>query len=179
MASDEAIRRVATAGLGVCLLAFVGAAALVLSPALRARLGGGAALPAPYGIGERIDVSPTIYSGAPLTLLIFGRSTCSACEASVPSYREAVAAARGRDIPAWFLTPLADLDPERLFAQRLGIDLNRVVHVEPATLRLQTVPVLALVDRHGTLRHIWTSVPDDVRHGEILKALAAAGSGSQ
>ncbi len=165
----------ATVGLGVCLLAFVGASALVLSPEVRNRLGVGGGPPDAYAVGDRIGVSPDIYTGAPLTLLVFGRSTCSACEASVAAYHEAVNIARQRNIPAWFLTPLIDLDPERIFAQRLGIDVQRVLHVSPASARLQTVPALILVNRHGIVQHVWMSRPDESRRLEILRTLGDAG----
>ena len=132
MAQDEVVRRISTAVLVVCLTASLVAAGLVLSPRLRTWVGLGPVPAAPaYVAGDTIDVPADIFRERPLTLIVFGRSTCPACQASVPAYHAAVAAAAERSIHSWLVTPLSELAPERVFARALGIEADRVLHIPP------------------------------------------------
>lgn len=63
-----------------------------------------------------------LYGLSDQTLLVFARSTCSACRRAAPFLQTAVDQARAADIPAWLVTAERDLSPEQDYAGTLGIE---------------------------------------------------------
>lgn len=172
--SDTFIRRLSTSVVVVFLLALAGTVALVVSPSLRERAGvGPAAEPAPYAVGDRVDVDAASYATAPLTLILFARSTCAACQRSADFHKQVVAAGKARGVPAVLVTPSAEVEAERAYADGLGIAAARVHEAPPGSIKLRAVPALMVVDTSGLIRHVWFGAPDAAAQTTILSAVTA------
>src|SRR5580704_15593322 len=93
-------------------------------PAIRQRLG----LPqtktaASYAVGDRIDVPANLYDSSSATLLVFARSTCSACEAAKPTFATLTAElGRKSSTHVLMIIGTAQAPEELAYAKALGLD---------------------------------------------------------
>lgn len=153
----------------VCLLALVGTVALVVSPALRTNVGvGPASEPPPYAAGDRVDIETAAYTSSPVSLILFARSTCPACQRSSDFYRQVVAEGKTHGVSTVLVTPSTDSAAERLYAEDLGISGGQVYQALPGSIKLRAVPALMVVDASGLIRHVWFGAPDAATQSAIL-----------
>lgn len=146
--------------------------ALVVSPSLRTRVGiGPAAEPPPYAAGDHADVDAAAYASSPVSLLLFARSTCPACQRSSDFYRQVVAAGKAQGVPTVLVTPSTDAAAERVYAESLGISETQVYQALPGSIKLRAVPALMMVDASGRIRHVWFGAPDAGAQTTILDAV--------
>jgi hypothetical protein len=168
VALEDLTRRGTSLFIVACFTSLVLTGALVVSADLRRWVGiGPQPEPPAYAVGEPIDIDGAVYRDHPLTIVVFGRSTCPACQRAGAFYRELIADAATRGIPAWLATPLPDMATETVFAAELGVPGTHVLHTPPGSIKLRSVPALAIVDRGGLVRHIWFADPDDERRAAI------------
>lgn len=173
--SDTVVHRLSTAVVVVCLVVLAGTAALVVSPALRQWAGIGPAVDPPaYAVGDRVDIDTAAYQASPLSLVLFARSTCAACQRSADFHKQVVAAGVAHGVPTVLVTPLDDLEAERVYAADLGIAATRVYLAPPGSIKLRSVPALMVVDASGVIRHVWFGAADASTQTTILAAVAAA-----
>lgn len=173
--SDAFVRRLSTTVVAVCVLALTGTIALVVSPSLRARVGvGPASEPPPYAAGDQVDIDPAAYGSSPLTLVLFARSTCSACQRSAGFHKQVIDAGRTHGIPTVLATPSTDADAERVYAEGLGITAAHIFQALPGSIKLRAVPALMIVERSGVIRHVWFGAPDTDTQATILAAVTAS-----
>lgn len=162
----------------VCLLALAGTVALVVSPSLRARVGVGPAIDGPaYAVGDRVDIDAASYNSSPVSVILFARSTCAACQRSADFHKQVVAAGRTFGIPTVLVTPSTDAAAERVYAEGLGITSANVHQAPPGSIKLRSVPALMVVDRSGLIRHVWFGAPDAATQTAILAAVSAFDAG--
>ena len=160
----------------VCLLALAGTVALVVSPSLRARMGvGPGSEPPPYTAGDHVDIDAAAYSSSPVSLILFARSTCPACQRSSDFHKQVVTAGQTRGVPTVLVTPSTDADAERVYAESLGIAAARVYRALPGSIKLRAVPALMVVDTSGLIRHVWFGAPDAATQITIMAAVTALG----
>jgi len=160
--------------MAVCLLGLAGTLALVLSPSLRERVGvGPVAEPPPYAVGDRVDVESAAYATSPVSLVLFARSTCAACQRSSSFHTQVVATGRTHGVPTVLVTPSTDAEAERVYAEGLGIAATAVYLAAPGAIKLRAVPALMVVDAAGLIRHVWFGAPDAATQTTILEAVAA------
>ncbi len=172
--SDAFVRRLSTTIVVVCLLALVTTLAFVVSPSLRSRLGVGPSVEQPpYAAGDQVDIEATTYASSPLSLILFARSTCAACQRSSDFHRQVVAAGTSHGIPTILVTPSTDAHAERVYADGLGIAAERVYPSAPGSIKLRAVPALMVVDATGLIRHVWFGAPDPATETTILAAVTA------
>jgi hypothetical protein len=172
--TDAFVHRLSTVVVGVCLLVLSGTTALVVSPAMRQWIGvGPGSQPPAYAPGDLVDINAEAYQASPVSLVLFARSTCPACQRSADFHTQVVAAGRTRGIPSVLMTPSEDLDTERAYANRLGIAATDVHRVPPGSIKLRSVPALMVVDRAGLIRHVWFGAPDAAAQTTILAAVTA------
>lgn len=175
--SDAFIRRLSTTVVVVCLLALAGTVALVVNPSLRARVGvGPAPEPPPYAVGGHVDIETAAYSSSPVSLILFARSTCAACQRSADFHRHVVAAGKTHGFPTVLVTTSTDAPAERVYAEGLGIAGTRVYQARPGSIRLRAVPALMVVESSGLIRHVWFGAPDAATQTTILAAVTALAS---
>lgn len=157
-----------------CLLALAGTLTLVVSPSLRARVGIGPAIePPPYAVGDRVDIESEAFTSAPVSLVLFARSTCAACQRSSDFHKNVVATGKTRGVPTVLITPSTDGEAERMYAEGLGIAATRVYQSLPGSIKLRSVPALMVVDNSGLIHHVWFGAPDAATQATILAAVTA------
>lgn len=172
--SDEVAQRLSTIVVVVCLLALAGTLALVVSPSLRARVGVGPAFePPPYAAGDHVDIDTAAYASSPLSLILFARSSCPACQRSADFHKQVVAAGKTHGFPTVLVTPSTDADAERVYAEGLGIPGVQIYQAAPGSIKLRAVPALMVVDTSGLIRHVWFGAPDAATQTTILAAVTA------
>jgi hypothetical protein len=150
----EFVGRLALAVSIGCMVLLVGTVVVLTTPSLRARF---RSTPAPaYRVGDQIDVPARFYEGATTTLLIFARSSCSACEGARPVLTDLVAAMRSRSKAGVRFLPTDGLSPaDADFARALGLDDSQIAPVDIKSLRLRVVPTVVVVDQQGIVRSAW------------------------
>lgn len=172
--NDAFVRRLSTTVVVVCVLALTGTMALLVSPSLRARVGvGPASEPPAYAVGDHVDIDPAAYGSSPLSLILFARSTCPACQRSSDFHKQIIAAGKTHGVPAVLVTPSTDANAERLYAEGLGIATSQVFQALPGSIKLRSVPALMLVDTSGLIQHVWFGAPDADTQTTILAAVTA------
>jgi len=172
--SDAFVQRLSTVVVVVCLVVLSGTTALVVSPAMRQWLGvGPGAQPPAYAVGDLVDINAEIYRASPVSLVLFARSTCPACQRSADFHKHVVAAGKTYGIPSVLMTPSEDVAAERVYAEGLGIAATDVHRVPTGSIKLRSVPALMVVDRAGLIRHVWFGAPDATTQATILGAVTA------
>lgn len=147
--ADRSLRVIVTVVGAVLIFASLAlVAAFAFPPVKRALVGSSNAA---YAVGERIDVDRALYAKTPFTVLLFARSTCRACVLSKPLMAAVVAALHGKATVRLVLA-MPDASEDSLeFAREIGLSSDAVVTVKPGTLRLRTVPTIAVVSQSGII----------------------------
>ena len=159
-AKERIIQRAAFLAAVVCTLTVAVTTAAAFAPAIRTWAGWRSRAEVSYPVGRGTDVPPATYAGAPFTLLIFARSDCGVCEQVKPWLAAAVAAAgREPSVRVVVLATGAHAADDVRFAGELGVDPDHVVSVAGTGLRVNIVPTVVLVDRHGLVRYSQEGAP--------------------
>ena len=128
--------------------------------------------PAAYVAGQQIDVPAAWYAGAPQTLIVFARASCTACERAQPFLKTLVGRMQGRG-GAMMAHPAGSEQDDRNFARSLGIDADRVM-ITPAGLRVKATPTIVIVNAHGTIVQAWEGAARTEVQAEMLKTVELA-----
>jgi len=174
--SDRLIRRLSTVGIVVCVAAVALTVASLAFPSLRSRLGFQPKRLPSYSAGERIDLPKDFYASSRLTLIVFARSTCGACQAAQPKLAAIASELAGSSIPTVLVTSGAASEQERSFATAMGIDDRHVVPFDLSTLRLQVVPTVVLVNTQGDVLFAMEGIPSDEQQQQLLRAARRSNS---
>jgi hypothetical protein len=129
-----------------------------------------AAKPA-YNAGERFDGPAEWYERNGVTLVIFGRASCAACEKAQPFLKSLVERMRGRAGVVLAHPPGAEAD-DVAYARSIGVADDRIRTVD-AGLRVHATPTLVLVDRTGAILDAWEGAGPPERQAAIVKAVEA------
>jgi hypothetical protein len=174
VATERLIGKVATAVTIGCVAVVAITVAALAMPSLRARLGFPPGRSASYSVGQRIDVPANLYDSSPLTLLVFARSSCSACQRAKPVFADI---ARRLSAPSsariLLVTSSTRHEDEVSYVRDLGLDESHLVTLDGAGLRLQVVPTLVLVDRLGEIHYASEGVPTAAQEDDLLRAVAS------
>jgi hypothetical protein len=172
--ADLLLRRAATAVTIGCVTVVAGSALLMAVPALRDRWGQSPPGNAGYRVGERIDLPATIHESFPLTLLLFTRAGCGACQAAKPAFAGLVAGLRDRPSIRTLMIVREGSEPEeREYLRAIGLDEDRLVGVDFRKLRLRRVPTIVLVDRRGEVQYALEGAPTALNQEDLLKVAAS------
>lgn len=130
-----------------------------------------------YEIGERLPATGAVdLSRTDHTFLLFLRSTCGYCTASMPFYAK-VAEARRQSPISISLTALSS-ESERVlqdYLQRHNVSLDALVSLSPADsrqYRVRGTPTIMLVDREGVVRKVWTGQLAAEAEREVLDLIS-------
>lgn len=127
-----------------------------------------------YVRGGQVDpVDGIDFHTADRSLLIFVRSTCSFCTASMPFYSRLVEAAVGStgrlQVAMLSTEPVATT---RRYIAAHQIDPDRVLVGQGANFKIAGTPTIVLVDAKGKVLRVWRGkVPEDVEANIIDVAL--------
>ena len=150
---------------------------LAAKPGLRAKLGLGPRATLSYAVGDRIDVPASVYDAAPVTILLFARSTCGVCQRAAPTFAAMFGSARANPRSSIrLISNGASHEDEVSYAHRVGLGEADMRAVDVTPLRLRLVPTLVLLDRQGTVRYASEGVPTAAQQDEfarVLKTMAA------
>lgn len=91
------------------------------------------------------------------SVLIFARSTCSACRAEVPVYRTLVMAAHDSGSFSVFLLSPEERGPATAFGREIGLAERYVVSGRSSALddRIRTVPTIVLLTAENVVQRVW------------------------
>ena len=148
------MRRV-TIAVTVFALCTVGAtSALVLSPTLRRLLGVEHAA-VDYVVGQRVDLPLDSFPAEERNLLLFVRGTCSACQNAVPALKQFIVDVSGRSgVSVRMVTSQLYAEDAPTFALRIGLSATQIMSIDMASLRLQRIPTLLVVNRAGVITRV-------------------------
>jgi hypothetical protein len=161
MNNDSLLERVVVGlALGAVAVVVVTATAL-FSPAVRRTVGLGAGAGPAYVAGDLVDVPPGLYNSRALTVLIFARSDCDACQRAAPAFAGLIS--RVHSIPGVgviLVVSVKEEDAGRGYAAQIGLQMSDVAKVDLGRLRLVEVPTVVLVDRQGHVLGAWKEPAD-------------------
>jgi hypothetical protein len=171
---DLLARRTATIVISTCV-AIVAASVFVLAvPGWRRALGLVAADGAVYGVGDRIDVPVSLYDSAPITLLVFTRSSCGICQRARPALATLAIALRDHaTVGVRMVVADGTQADERKYLHDIGLTDSHLAALDFRTLRLQRVPTTVLVDRSGQVLYSLEGEPSASDRMELLRLAAA------
>jgi hypothetical protein len=168
------IRRAAATATILCVAVVVGSLLLLAMPKWRRALGLATAGGPAYVIGDRIDVPAAFYNSSPLTLLLFTRAECAACQSAKPALVSLIVALRQHDDVRVTMVVSEGTEPaERGYLRELGLADDRLAAAKFTTLRLEHVPTMVLVDRRGDVRYSLEGAPSVVDQAELLRIAAS------
>jgi hypothetical protein len=162
--------RTLTTWTNVALLALLALTiGLVVYPGV-AGAGAGATQPAPpaYEVGSIIDTPADWHAEGAYTLMLFAQASCGACQRAQP-FLQQVVSEFGARVPVVLVSPGADQAGDAEFGASLGLHPDTIRRA-PAGLRARVTPTLVLVNRSGTILHVWEGVPPD-RQAAIRRTL--------
>jgi hypothetical protein len=126
--------------------------------------------PLPFTRGDQAEALPDLrYADAPMTLVLYLRSTCPYCSASMPFYRrlrEASGAGGGPRLVA--VSP----EPMNEFKAYLEKNQMNVDHIVASSLKPHPTPTLVLVDSAGIVRGVWLGQQSKDGEQEVLSSIA-------
>jgi len=157
--TERVVGRLTTVVTLVCVVTVGFTVLMLASPSIRTRLGLSTRRAVSYPLRSSIDVPAHLYQSAPLTLFVFGRSTCGACQAAKPAFLAISRELAATPTNMQFVTGQTDLDAELEYANEIGLATTQVVRMDLSALRLQVVPALVLVDRSGKVLFTKEGVP--------------------
>ena len=120
--------------------------------------------------GTNLSVPNVDWSKANQTILLVLSESCHYCTDSAPFYRRLVerAAARGSRVIAAFPQ---DLNTSTAYLNRLGVLVDDILQVNPASLGTQATPTVLLVDKSGIVKEGWVGQLSAETEREVLSQL--------
>lgn len=149
---DRSLRRLsAVAAIGLCL-ALVITLVWLLWPPARDYLTSTAPTSG-YTVGQTVDLPPSIYKEGRMTVIIFGRSSCIACESSRPVLTHLVASVQALpEVRVRLLTPIEPTSGDLLFAKQIGLTADAVSGILPSSVRVLLIPTVLTATPDGVIR---------------------------
>ena len=170
MRMNDAIGRTALAVAIGCIALVVVTVGVLAMPAARSRLGLAPSKTPAYTVGGRIDVPASVYEATPLTVVIFARDTCAACQRSQVLFAKATAdLAAEPSVHVVMMTTAPNRSGDLDYARAIGLDEHRLIPLDATHLRLKLVPTLVLVDRYGEVRYSHEGVPSPADIHELVR----------
>jgi len=172
--TDRVISRTAIIASTALALAFGVVVLTVAWPRVASAIGlrRSASRSAAYHAGDRIDVPEDWYRSSEFTLVLFARSSCTACQGAHPFLQRLVASLEGKAVVAMASTQL-ERDDDLRYGRSLGID-DMVNRITPGGLRVRSTPTLVLVNRQGKIQGAWEGVGPPESQAQIEHAIATA-----
>jgi hypothetical protein len=171
------VRRAATTVSIACVTVVAVSALASAVPALRQRWGYASAVPV-YAVGDRIDLPATIYGASPLTLLIFSRAGCGACQTAKSALTRLLARLQEQPaVGALMLVREGSESAEREYLREIGLDDRRLIAVNFAALRVGRVPTLVLVNRRGEVQYSLEGIPTAIEQEALIRVAASLDTG--
>ena len=118
-----------------------------------------------YAPGDRIRQNDKLsFSGS--TFLLFSKSGCKFCDASMPLYKELIS--RGARLIA---IAGEDVETNRSYLAQHGVKPETIVNLKDSGLRFEATPSLVLVNSDGRVLKTWWGKQDDKMEREIIGSI--------
>jgi len=128
----------------------LGRAALIVTALLILMVAITAAIAArPRGATD-IEIPAEWRAQSDYTLIILGRTSCPACEASAIFHKDLTAAAQARGVRVLAVSTSSKESPAA-FAASIGVAPDRALRASPAPKNLTSVPAIVVVTRGGEI----------------------------
>lgn len=174
MVSESQIRRLATGVALICVALVVCTLAFGLSPRLRKALGFGPTTAASYTVGEQVDLPSAEFEAAPITVVLFARSTCGTCQRSAPTFAAMFGQVRpDPGVRIRLIANGANHVDEVAYAHTVGLGEPDMRTLDVTHLRLRVVPTLLLLDRRGTIHYSSEGLPSPAQQDEFQRAVTS------
>jgi hypothetical protein len=132
---------------------------------------------AAYRVGDMVDVPAAWYASTPYTFVLFGQSTCGACQRAQPYLKALVAHLEGRAAVV-LASPGGNRDAELRYAEAIGLDGRALVEAT-RTLRTRVTPTLLVLNQSGRVLGAWEGVGPEEKHEALTRAIdRAIGAGA-
>jgi hypothetical protein len=146
----------ATIVIGLCVATVVGTASLLLVPGARNWLAGQQR----YSIGDRVDLPDTLSDRGLISLLVFSRHDCGACQEARPALADLVRAVRADpSVRIRLVTGATHADENLEFAEMIGVRPDERLPVDWDLVRVDRVPLVLVVDRGGVVQYVHQGAP--------------------
>lgn len=153
----------------VCIAA-IGSRLLVSRPVSKKPING-------YQLGDRLSAAevPVDFSKSPQTLLLVMSSHCQYCIASIPFYRDLVAA-ESTSRPETRIVAIGLLEKADSlggFLRRNGVTVDEVITINPKNAKFSVTPTMVLIDQTGLVKGVWTGLlSTEADQKNVLKLVA-------
>ena len=104
--------------------------------------------------------------------MLFGQSTCGACQRAQPYLQELIAHLNGR-ASVVLASPGVNRDAELRYARSLGLEDRSLVEATRA-LKAKVTPTLLVVNQSGKVLGAWEGVGPDDKHEALTRAIDRA-----
>jgi hypothetical protein len=169
--ADRLIDRAAIGASIVLLAVFAGTLGTLIWPRLSGAVGMQPKPQLAYETGTAIDTPAEWYQGAPYTLLLFARASCTACQSAEPFFKRLIHDI-GTTIRVVLVTSAGEADEDALYARQLGLEAQSIRTAVPG-LKVRVTPTLVLVDRQGTIVDTWEGVGAPDKQSQISESLTS------
>jgi thiol-disulfide isomerase/thioredoxin len=121
-------------------------------------------------VGDTIPM-PTGQNTEEGALIVFGRSSCGACQTGTPQLRRLADEARRVKLGVLLFTDRPEANRE--WAEQLGISGQEIIPIDFKALKVRALPTVAVVGPSGKIRRLVEGL--DGRQGDLItKATARA-----
>ena len=169
--TDRLIDRAAIGASIVLLAIFAGTLGTLIWPRISGAVGIQPKPQLAYETGTAIDTPPEWYQGAPYTLLLFARASCTACQSAEPFFKRLIHDI-GSTIRVVLVTSAGEADQDAKYARDLGLASQAIRTATPG-LKVRVTPTLVLVDRQGTVVETWEGVGPPDKQTQIAESLTS------
>jgi peroxiredoxin len=153
-------------------LAILGTCALIAVTIVRQRqqgTGGTFVSAVQFKPGDRAETIQGVdYRTSGATLLLYVRSSCHFCTASMPFYRRLHDSLKNRHLVQVVAVSPEDTDVTEKYLQSHQVDVEKVAKDQGTP---KSTPTLLLVDSGGVIQHVWLGQQDEVGEKSILAAV--------
>jgi hypothetical protein len=169
--SNEAIvGKFATITIASCVLLVLGTSALFLAPGARSWL----MRHERYSIGDHIDLPDILSDQESISLLVFSRHDCGACQEAKTSLADLVRVVRAdASVRIRLVTGTARAEENRRFARDIGVQPEELISIDWDSVRVDSVPFVLVVDRGGIVRYAHQGTPET---SQVTAVIAKSGT---
>lgn len=124
---------------------------------------------APFVRGQPAESLPGIrYGDAQATVVLYIKSTCRYCTASMPTYRSLRSSLAEADVQ-WVAVSQESIVQSQAYLEAQGLTVDKTIEFVGST---QATPITVLVDREGVVRHFWIGQLNAEREREVRMAVS-------
>ena len=107
-----------------------------------------------YRVGQQVDAALPVRKDARLSLVIFARATCLACQRAMPGLARVAREARDATVDVLVVSAPPGSSDDQAFAEQIAGPTVRLLRVSPLAVRARRVPTTLLVARDGRIRFV-------------------------